>query len=74
MEEGLEYSERAFVSNRSTELNSLSAGKNLATAYVFLGNKKKAVKFINLTISLAKRVNKSDEYTAYFKNLVSSKG
>lgn len=71
--EGIEYSERAFINFRSPYKTKLSAGKNLATAYVYTGNKKKAAKIINMTISLAKEANSDQEYITYFRNLVAKK-
>ncbi len=71
--EGAWYSERAFIHAGSSYDTRLSAGKSLATLYVSMGDKKKAVKYINMTLDLAKEINKSDQYTSYFKELISKK-
>ena len=64
--EGREYSERAFINFKTPFPTKLSAGRNLATAYAILGDKKNAAKYITNTIDLARKANLSKEYIPYF--------
>jgi tetratricopeptide (TPR) repeat protein len=67
--EGREFSERAFINYRSTIITKISAGRNLATVYAITGDKQSALKYINLTIDLARKVNLFQEYSSYFETL-----
>jgi tetratricopeptide (TPR) repeat protein len=69
VEEGREYSERAYINYKSPFTTKISAGRNLATAYAILGDKQKASEYINLTINLANKGNVSRDYIPYFENL-----
>jgi len=71
--EGIEYTQRAFVNYKSSYQTKLSAGKTLVTAYLSLGDKKYATKYINQTIKLTKQENQTEEYVAYFRNLISKR-
>lgn len=55
--EGIEYSERAFINYKSTFATKVSAGKDLSLAYATKGDKQKASSYIDLTINLARRNN-----------------
>lgn len=55
--EGLEYSERAYINYKSTFATKVSAGKDLSLAYATKGDKQKASSYIDLTINLARRNN-----------------
>lgn len=67
--EGREYSERAFINFKSPFETKISAGRNLATVYAILGDQKNASRYINLTIDLARKGNVSQDYIPYFENL-----
>lgn len=54
VEEGLEYSERAFYHISSTITTLISAGKNLALGNLMLGDFKTADYYIRITLSIAK--------------------
>jgi tetratricopeptide (TPR) repeat protein len=57
LEEGREYSERAFVHISSRPNTLVSAGKSLAFAYAMLGNKQNAITTIRQTINIARQEN-----------------
>jgi tetratricopeptide (TPR) repeat protein len=69
IDEGMEYSERAFINYKSSVQIQLSAGKTLATAYAMAGDKFKASSYIKSTLVLAKKLNLYQEYNSYFWNL-----
>jgi tetratricopeptide (TPR) repeat protein len=69
VEEGIEFSERAFINYRSLLETKLFAGRNLAIAYASSGNKQKAVDYINQTLALAKGKIMYQEYVEYFNSL-----
>lgn len=64
--EGRENSERAFINFKTPFPAKLSAGRNLATAYAILGDKKNATRYITITIDMAGKANLSQEYIPYF--------
>jgi tetratricopeptide (TPR) repeat protein len=66
--EGREFAERAFYSFYSSFETQLSAAKNLATAYAMLGDKNMAIKFMKISLDMAKNVN-TQEYITYFEGL-----
>ena len=61
-----EYSERAFIHKNCPAEVIVSAAKSLAEAYSALGDNRNAYTFMNITISLAKDQNLSQDY---IKNL-----
>jgi Flp pilus assembly protein TadD len=67
--EGREYSERAFYRFTSPPLTQISAGINLSMAYAQMGEKQRASSYINKTVSLAIKANVSKEYLEYLENL-----
>jgi tetratricopeptide (TPR) repeat protein len=67
--EGREFSERAFINYRSTIITKISAGRNLATAYAIAGDKQSALKYINLTMDMARKVNLIQENSSYFDTM-----
>jgi tetratricopeptide (TPR) repeat protein len=70
LNEGREYSERAFISFKSPFATKISAGKILASAYAELGDRKKAYMYLNKTIDLARRRNVSKDYINYLENIL----
>jgi tetratricopeptide (TPR) repeat protein len=68
IEQGREFSERAFFSYYFSFDVHLSASKNLATAYAILGDKKLASKYLNISLDLAKDLN-PNEMNAWADNL-----
>lgn len=69
IDEGREYSERAFFSFKSTPGIKMSAGRNLATAFAISGNKVMAARYIKLTTDLVRNTSQSKDYLSYFNNL-----
>jgi len=69
MKDGREYSERAYININSHFEIRLSAARNLATAYAELGDKQKAVAYMETTINLANKGNVAQDYLSYFENL-----
>lgn len=67
--EGIEYSERAFNNFKSGYQTRLDAGRNLSIAFASSGDKKNALKYIDLTIALAKERNMDQKYVSYFNSL-----
>jgi tetratricopeptide (TPR) repeat protein len=67
--EGREYSERAYINYKSTFSTKIAAARNLATAYAILGDKKKTLEYINITLDLAKQGDSREEYISYFEDL-----
>jgi tetratricopeptide (TPR) repeat protein len=68
VDEGREYSERAYGNFKSPNSTKVFAGRDLATAYAMLGDKQKASKYINLTNNLARKKNVPLDYS-YFETL-----
>jgi tetratricopeptide (TPR) repeat protein len=67
IDEGREYSERAYLHYRGTPETRLNAARNLATAYAVLGNKQIASGYINITMIMAKKLNLPlQEFTSSF--------
>lgn len=60
LDEGLEYSKRAFINNYSPPDIMLSSGKNLAVAYATKGDKQNAIQTITKTIEISQRINASE--------------
>ncbi len=69
IEEGLEYSERAFIHISSRPNTLVSAGRSLAYSYAKLGDKQNAITTIKQTINIARRENISASYQAELENL-----
>lgn len=69
LKEGIEYSERAYINYKSSFATKLSAGRDIATAYAILGDKKKASEYIKITTDLAIKGNVSQDYIPYLETL-----
>jgi tetratricopeptide (TPR) repeat protein len=69
IEEGKEYSERAFLHISSPPNILVSAGRSLAYAYAKLGDKQNAIYTIKQTISIARLENISSSYQAELEDL-----
>jgi len=69
IEEGKEYSERAFIHISSRPGTLVSAGKSLAFAYAMLGDKQNAITAIKQTISIGRQENISRADQAELENL-----
>jgi len=69
IEEGMEYSERAFLHISCPPNILVSAGRSLAYAYAKLGDKQNAIYTIKQTIGIARRENISQSYQAELENL-----
>lgn len=67
--EGRHYLERAFVHTSGKVQTRISAGRNLALACALLGDKQNAMRFISMTISIAKRENAPPAYLADLEGL-----
>lgn len=59
-----EFSERAFIHTGSPAEVLISSANSLAEAYIALGDKKNAVSFMNIAVSLARNQNTPKEYIA----------
>lgn len=70
LNDGKEYSERAFINFKSPFATKISAGKNLAEVYAELGDRKKAYTYMNSTVNLARRRNVSKDYLNYLQSLL----
>lgn len=70
--EGLEYSERAFIRSTSPPAIQISAGSYLASAYAGLGHFNKARYFMNITLNMARRNRFPEDYLKYLENLLKS--
>jgi tetratricopeptide (TPR) repeat protein len=70
LQEGKEYSERAFIHRNTPSDSRLSAGISLASAYAGLGDKQKARYYMNVTINIARSVNVSKDYLAQMESLL----
>lgn len=71
IEEGKDYSERAFIHISSRPNTLVVAGKNLSLAYALLGNKQNALSTIRQTINIGRRENIPQAYQAELENLYS---
>jgi tetratricopeptide (TPR) repeat protein len=71
IDDGIEYSERAYINFRSPFPTKISAGINLAAAYHEKGDSKKSVHFMNNTVGLARKMNVSKDYIDYLEDLLS---
>jgi len=69
IEEGKDYSERAFIHTTSRSLTLISAGRSLALAYAELGDKTNARSVINMTINVARGENISQAYQKELENI-----
>lgn len=69
IEEGKEYSERAFLHISSPPNILVSAGRSLAYAYAKLGDKQNAIYTIKQTINIARQENISQSYQAELEDL-----
>lgn len=70
LNEGKEYSERAYINFKSPFSTKISAGKILASAYAELGDRKKAYMYLKSTINLARRINVPKDYLNYLERLL----
>ncbi|MCX6237177.1 MAG: tetratricopeptide repeat protein [Bacteroidia bacterium] len=68
--EGLEFSERAFINTTSHSSTLISAGRSLAVAYATLGDKQNAYLIMNMTINAARRENLSESNIEGLKKLL----
>ena len=57
IEEGREYSERAFLNKSSQPMTVISAGRCLSESYAALGDKGNAYKYLSITIRTARNEN-----------------
>jgi tetratricopeptide (TPR) repeat protein len=69
IEEGREYSERAFIHISSRPKTLISAGQSLAFAYAMLGDKQNAITTISKTINIGRQENISPSYQTELENL-----
>ena len=60
--EGRDYSERAFIHTSSHSMILISAGRSLAMAYASLGDKQNAYSIISMTLNIARGENLSPSY------------
>ncbi len=67
--EGKDFSERAFIHTTSRSLTLISAGRSLALAYAELGDKQNAQSIINMTINIARAENISQAYQKELENI-----
>jgi len=67
--EGKDYSERAFIHTTSRSITLISAGRSLALAYAELGDKQNAQTIINMTINIARAENISQAYQQELENI-----
>ena len=70
IDEGIEYSERAFINCRYSPATHISAGKNLAITCDNLGDSKKAQLYITKTIDFAHKAKVSREYISQLEILL----
>lgn len=69
IEEGKDYSERAFIHTTSRSITLISAGRSLALAYAELGDKQNAHSIISMTINIARAENISQAYQQELENI-----
>lgn len=69
LDEGLEYSKRAFISISSTPQVMLTSGKNLAVAYATKGDKQNAINTIKKTIQFSEMTNASQDLQKELRDL-----
>ena len=67
--QGIEYSERAFINYEYTYPIRISAGRSLAIAYDRLGDRTKAIYYINKTIDFAGKAHVSRDYLKNLQDL-----
>ena len=68
--EGIEYSERAYIHYKCPPGTRITAARNLATAYAILGDKQTASRYINTTLGMVRRGNvPQQDYVSYFEIL-----
>ena len=68
--EGKEYSERAFIHTTSKSATLISAGRSLAVAYAALGDKRNAYNIMSMTVNLAKREHVSASFQKGLEKLL----
>jgi tetratricopeptide (TPR) repeat protein len=71
LQEGIEFSGRAFYHIASNSYTIISSGKNLAQGYAMLGEFKTAAYYISITLNMAKSEKVSNEYLQALLNLAS---
>jgi tetratricopeptide (TPR) repeat protein len=70
VDEGTEYSERAYIHYKCPPETRILAARNLATAYAMVGDKQMASRYINITLSMIRRGNVAQQdYISYFEIL-----
>jgi tetratricopeptide (TPR) repeat protein len=70
IDEGREFSERAYIHYKCPPETRILAARNLATAYAIMGDKQMASRYINTTLSMVRRGNVSQkDYISYFEIL-----
>ena len=69
IQEGIEYSERAFINYDYSFPIHISAGRNLAIAYDRLGDRNKANYYITSTIEFARKAHVSKDYLKNLEDL-----
>jgi len=69
IEEGRDYSERAFIHTTSRSATLVSAGRSLALAYAELGDKQNASSIISMTLNIARRENMSQTYLGQLQSI-----
>lgn len=67
--DGLEYSERAFLGYASPTPTQISSGVNLAKGYISLGNKEKASFYLKKTLIIANESGAPEDYIKALNNL-----
>lgn len=68
--EGMEYSERAYIHYKCPPETRIFAARNLATAYAMLGDKQTASRYINVTLNMVwKGKVPQQDYISYFEIL-----
>jgi tetratricopeptide (TPR) repeat protein len=70
IEDGREYSERAFIHYQCPPPTRINAARNLATAYAVLGDKQAASHYIRITLDMVSRGKvPPQDYFSYFQVL-----
>jgi tetratricopeptide (TPR) repeat protein len=68
--EGKEYSERAYIHYKCPPETRIAAARNLATAFAMLGDKKMASMYINITLDMVSKGKvPPQDFTSYFQAL-----
>ena len=70
LDEGIEYSERAFTHYGSSTNTMISSGRSLTVAYAMLGQKQKAITSISKTINIARSANIPKSYQADLEKML----